>query len=341
MSSVTRAGAGVLALAAALLAGPARAAEVEKLLPADTTLVLSLNVQQLLASPLVEKYAKGQIQQAMKADAETEKILKEIGLDPLTDFHRLTVALTAEHGPDKPLFIVRGKFNTSKINEKATQFSKDHADKLKVSTENGVAVYEIAGGAPNQTMFAALLDDTTLVAGNGKNIVTDAIGQAKGTRKGGPSKELTELIGSANDKQSVWLVILPKMFEKVPIPSPEVKKFLDQTTALTGNAELASDLKVEMGVVAKDADTAKSLAAQVDAGLDYAKSLLRILQANNPDLQVVVDLVGSLKSSTSGKTITVKGGLTEKQIEEQLKKAGLGGGSEKPKPPAEKKPPSE
>src|SRR5260370_1078179 len=105
---------GVIALAACVVACPARAAEVDKHLPGDANLVVSVNVQQLLASEVVKKYALAKLKDAMKGDAETEKVLKELGLDPLTDFTRVTVALTTGAGPEKPLIVVRGKFDKAK-----------------------------------------------------------------------------------------------------------------------------------------------------------------------------------------------------------------------------------
>ena len=54
------------AVLAAGLAAPARAAEVDPLLPAETESVMFVNVRQVLDSDLVKKYALGQIKQALK-----------------------------------------------------------------------------------------------------------------------------------------------------------------------------------------------------------------------------------------------------------------------------------
>ena len=77
------------ALAVALLALPARAADAEKYLPEDARAVISFNVRQFLDSPLIKK---ANLEKALASDEEAQKVLKDIGLDPLKDVDRLVIA---------------------------------------------------------------------------------------------------------------------------------------------------------------------------------------------------------------------------------------------------------
>src|SRR5437660_964590 len=103
MRRIVCAGLGAVALACGLSASaPARAAEVEKYLPNDPIFVVSMNVQQMLESSLMKKYALDQIKAAVKQNADVEKLLKSVGLDPLKDFSRVTIAAGNAEGAEKP-----------------------------------------------------------------------------------------------------------------------------------------------------------------------------------------------------------------------------------------------
>src|SRR4051794_26808628 len=78
------------AFLAVVVAAPVRAAEVDVLLPAETEAVMFVNVRQILDSDLVKKYALGQVKQALQGN-ENQKLLKDLGLDPLKDIDRVTV----------------------------------------------------------------------------------------------------------------------------------------------------------------------------------------------------------------------------------------------------------
>jgi len=68
-------GAAVLGLAAVLVAAPARAAEIDKLLPADTETVLTINVKQIFSSDLVKKVGLDKAKEALKSQSDAQKIL--------------------------------------------------------------------------------------------------------------------------------------------------------------------------------------------------------------------------------------------------------------------------
>src|SRR5262245_42187139 len=102
------------AVLAAGLAAPARAAEVDPLLPAETESVLVVNVRQVLESELIKKYALGQIKQSLEGN-DAQETLKKLGLDPLKDVDRLTVGSWGKDKDDvNVVAVVRGKFDPVK-----------------------------------------------------------------------------------------------------------------------------------------------------------------------------------------------------------------------------------
>jgi hypothetical protein len=119
-------------LTAALLTFPAaRAAEVDRLLPADSELVVTVNVRQILESPLFKKHvALKDAQDALTEHlpGEANQILKDLGFDPFTDLDSVTVAGPGGHDKDRGLIVVRGRFDADKIKARAAQAAKDDPD---------------------------------------------------------------------------------------------------------------------------------------------------------------------------------------------------------------------
>src|SRR5437588_25725 len=116
-------------VAVTLLAlGPARPAEVDSRLPADTEVVLSINLEQLLHSPLGKKYLRTTIAEAIKAYDTGQELLKYLELDPLRDINRITLASPAA-ASNRGLIIVQGKFNRTKLAELAEKVAAEHKDK--------------------------------------------------------------------------------------------------------------------------------------------------------------------------------------------------------------------
>src|SRR4051794_9537153 len=85
-------------LVALALAAPQRvgAAPVptglEKLLPADTEVVVTINLKQILGSQLLKKAGLEKWKQMLKAIDPVNDILQDLGFDPFKDLDRVTIA---------------------------------------------------------------------------------------------------------------------------------------------------------------------------------------------------------------------------------------------------------
>ena len=106
---------------AACLAAPARAADLDKLTPADAQAVLVFNVRQALDAPLAKK--KGvtdTIKTAIEGNAEAKQLLAALGLDLTKDINTVSLAIgniKELNGPkpEKLLVTVRGTFDPDRI----------------------------------------------------------------------------------------------------------------------------------------------------------------------------------------------------------------------------------
>ena len=130
-------------LAAALVAGmtlslgsTGRAAEIDTLLPSETESVIYFNVKQLLDSEIFKKYAKGQVSQMLESNEDAQRLMKDLGVDPLKDIDRVTAGTWGKDPEDsQAVAIVRGNFNPTKLMETAEKESKNNGDKISIVTE--------------------------------------------------------------------------------------------------------------------------------------------------------------------------------------------------------------
>src|SRR5271170_2758108 len=125
-----------------IFAAAAPAAEPDKYLLNDTDAVVSLNVRQLVETPLFKKHYQENLKKLVTGNKDVQQAFKDLGIDPFKNIERIL----AVHGesshrlddkPDGPgksslFLIVRGQFDTAKLHAKASQLAKDYPDFIKV-----------------------------------------------------------------------------------------------------------------------------------------------------------------------------------------------------------------
>ena len=166
------------------LAVPARAADADTYLPDDTEAILTVNVRQILDSALVKKFALEKIKEALKESDEVQKVLDELGFDPLNDVESVIHATGSD--PEKGFLIVHGRFDLAKFHARGEEAAKDNGDVLKihkVGDGDKQIVYEVNITDIGQTVFVALPSKTTLVISPVKDAVVDALARAPAKRR--------------------------------------------------------------------------------------------------------------------------------------------------------------
>lgn len=292
------------------VAGSVQAADYEKYLPDDTEAVIQLNFKQVLASPML-KDAIGAIKVLAAAQGAA---LKEIGFDPFTDLNHVIIAVPGGGNAEKAVILVTGKFDAAKIEAAAEKSGK--AD-LKVHKVGSRKVYETKANVPQigeQGVFMSFVDGTTLALANSKDSITETLNRADGTKKSGLKADMRALIGKMDSKLSLSLAVLGTVAGQAEVS--------DRINNITGGIALVDDIKLDLVIAAKNADTAKELEGLISMGLDQAKQILPIVAANQKQLAPLVDLIGVIKVACAGNNVTIKGHLTKEDIEKAIKKAG-------------------
>jgi len=321
----SRWGLGACALAVALTAAPARAAEVDKFLPAESESFIAVNVRQILDSEIVKKYALEQIKQAL-AGNDAQKAIQALGLDPLKDVDRVVVGATGDNPQDmKFLAVVHGKFDKDKLaaaaKEAADGKGKDH---LTIVQDGGATLYKVQPENQPNPMYAAIVDNKTIVFGSQKAMVTDALGIAGGSKKGaGLKKDLAALVEKQDAKASLVIcgVLSGKLDNLPPLPGvndPSVKKNLEKMANVAATLRVTSDVNLEISLGMKDEDSADEFGKTIDQGLQQAKGLIPLLAAQNPQLKPLTELAQTLKSTTKSKDVTISAKLSGDAIGKML-----------------------
>jgi hypothetical protein len=315
-------------LAALCLAGAARAADADKLVPSDAEVVASVNVRKLLDSDLFKKYGQDAAKAGLQ-DPNAKKLLGAMGLDPLKDIESILVTSAGTEKP-KMLVVARGKFDVSKIQTAAENYAKDKPDDLKINKVHGLTIYEGKGNG-DQKVFAHLVGDgKTLMASTDQ----DYLVQAVQTPSGGPSKQMQNALSKVSGKDEAWVaaVITAEMNKQIA-GNPQTKDLADKLEAITGTIDVSSDVQINLTVHTTDATSAGSLKKQ----LNQVKPLLTLMAQSNEDAAPIVqDLLDNLKITSDQTSVKVSLKVSQELIEKaskQDKKPDL-----PPPPPPKDKP---
>ncbi len=316
MTRSRKARAGILGLAAALLlAAPVGAAEADKYLPEDTTTVASVNVRQVLDSPVGKKYLQEVLKTVLKQNANFQKVLAAAGVDPLKDVSGLVVATSAVDG-DKVLVIAHGTFDPDKTQAAAAEFAKKNPRQMAITKEGDLRVIEARGDG--QAMYAVFVDKETALLSLSKKGVVEA---AKAGGKGPPKlkKEMEALVEKADAKKAVWAVALaPEEMKKSLSANPNTTDIADKIEGFTGDVDVDKDVQVALTIRTADAKTAEAIGEALDSFKNFAK----LAAQNNAQFgKLLGDLVDNLTIAPDKSVVNLNVKVTEEMIDKAVKPA--------------------
>jgi hypothetical protein len=317
----TRFACGLLAaaIAAGTFAAPAPAADISKYLPDGTLLVVTLNLKQLMDAPLVK-----QDEQAFKAGMEAmTKALEGFGVNPAQDLSRVILAGGAD--PRRTVLLLEGNFDADKFTTKIKELVADKKNNISEGGDGAKVKhfkFKIPPGAlpqpgmPNEFVFAHL-DKNFLVAAADVEALEDAVAKRDG-KKADVGKEIVELIGKINPKQTLSLVV-------VPAPEMLAGSPVDGLTSVTGGVTVADGIKTDILLATKDGDTAKNLAQMITEGLNQVKQILPIIAAQQPNFgpkeqKMVQDVMDTFKATAAENGVMLRGNITKEFIEKNAKR---------------------
>ncbi len=302
-----------------------RAADVDPLLPAETENVMHVNLRQLLDSEMSKKFALGPAKQALEKEKAAE-VIKDLGLDPLKDLEKVTVA-TWGSGPEDMgvLIVVRGNFNPEKLFNTAVKTSQNEGDKVSIVEEGRYKLIQFTDRNQPKPFFATVADEKTIIGGNDKKLVTNALGIAeKGVQKAAVKREMAALLQRQDEKASMFSCgLIEGKLTNVPglanIPGANAERLgkgLAGAKTYGVGVKVTDAITVEATLGMKDVSTAQDFEEEVNNVFNNLRNLLLpLLAANQPRLKLLADDVGkTLTSKVRGTDVVVTVKLTATAI---------------------------
>jgi hypothetical protein len=305
---------GIAAAVAVILAGTpptARAAEVDKLLPADSEYIIAVNVRQILDSEIIKKYALGQIKDFL-AGNDPQKFLKDLGLDPLKDIDRIVIGASGTDQNDgKGLAIIRGKFNPEKLYQSAEAQTKKDPDHFSLVKDGADVMFKFQPDQGNP-VYGTVINDSTVVVGTEKKLITAALAASSGDKKPAINKDLAALVSRMDDRSSLYLCALTKdKLDKLKLPPggapANLKDQLGKLDSVAAAVRISADIVFDVTLGMADETSADEMGKTVDDGINQIKGLLPFLVANDPKMKPLADAAKSLKSGVKGKSVSISG----------------------------------
>jgi hypothetical protein len=301
------------AVAAPAPAATGPAGDLDKYLPDGTQFVVSFNVKQLLDAPLV-KTDKKAFDEGME---HATKGLQDFGVDPKKDIDRVIIA--ASEDVQKALIFLEGRFDAAKIEGKLEAVAKENKDKLKVITEGKAKIFQTElpavqvpfPGFPS-TLYATVLSDKLIAVAVEKDALSDAIAKKTGSKKAEVKKDVLDLIGKISPTETLSVVVIP------PAAAAQGGGPAADVTQVTGGITVAEGVKTHLQMATKNADAAKTLADQINQGLQQAAAFLPALAGQGVDqkqIDVMKEVVGTMKATAEGSGVSVKSTISKEFIQ--------------------------
>jgi hypothetical protein len=326
-----------LVLGAALVVGmtapTARAAEPDKLLPADADTVAVINIRQILDSDVVKKYAIEQLKQMLDG-ADMKRLMTSVGLDPLKDIEKIVAASIetkfAKGAEPQFLLIVHGKFDAEKIYRTAEAESKKDADKFAMIKDGNTVMFKYQGAEGQPPVYATVVNDKTVVAASEKKLITNALKAADSSKPAPIKKDLAELLKKMDEKTSVFVAsILKGKLDELKLPGgggmfklDDLEKVIPKIETATVAVKVGTDIVLEATIGMKDEEAAGDMRNALDDVLKQLGPLAKTAGSFDPKLKPLGDIVAGIKTSSKNKDVTVTGKVTSQQIGQLANKGG-------------------
>jgi hypothetical protein len=286
---------------------PARASDVEKYLPAETQVVVKVNVRQILGSALLQSDL-GRIRRELNRNTQVLETLESLGFDPLRDLDGLYLAGAGIRSADKALLVVTGRFDVARFQAKAQEVTKTNGGLLRIHDDGGQTIYETNLPGQSKPLFATILDPNTIVASFDKSFVVDSL--AIQTGKKGPALlvEMRQLIGKLRPDQSIAVAgVGAALMEGLTEP--------DRVRHVVGGISISDDIRTEFTIRAKDKAAATELARLLREALDQGKNFLTLFAMSQPDLAPIIGVVDTLKVAAEDSDVILRGLVTRKSLD--------------------------
>ena len=249
----------LLILAFAIVAMPAQSAPLDKYLPPKSQWVVGLNVKGLLDSALFKKHGSEKLKVTLNKDQGAQDLKKVLGFDPYEDVSTVMAAGFGED-PVEFLVIVHGRFDLDKIQPITDAVAQNNPETLKIAVEKTVRFYEFKVPEREDPMFAAFVDDDTLILSNKKDHIFHAIERSNDKKTIKLEKGLQALVDKADSKKTLWAAgQVPESARKKMADNPQAANFAKKVQYAAGYVTVGDSVQTELQLQVTDQRSAEEL----------------------------------------------------------------------------------
>jgi len=306
-------------LAGLLIAPAVSRAQDPRLLPANTEIVFTINVKQMLNSEL----AKGNKDNlaALKAMLDNIPIapfdeivagLKEIGFDPFTHLHSLTIAHSGDQNSKDGLAVIDGMFDAGKFAKLVKKYADDNPDDVKIAKFGTNLIYTVK--TPGESLCFSLLGGKSLVVAADEDVLKGAI--TRSTGKEIVAVKVKDLLKGINDKQSFSFVSTgASVLNVAKLIVPNLPDAVESIQGIVASVTITKDIDLKVGINTKDEQSAKDLVTLGQGGLLVVNQLAAAAADANAAFVPVVDILKTLRLTSTGSNVQFSGNVSMKNLQ--------------------------
>jgi len=328
----------------------ARAADLDPLLPADTYMVLSADVQQLVATPLFQRYCCPCLETALQEMGKAEGLEDCFGLDALPGIERVTVALHGDGKEVNTLLILHGHFDAAQFRHACKKYVRAGHGNVEAIKDNGYRYWVFPDAEPQQhgsvtfgapmeprsskklaikwqggmptpcdllgTLFVAVVNQNTLVVSTSPWDVRAAFAVSQDSAPA-LRDDMRSLIARIHGKPSVWLAALPGPADETDAADETEDADVDPKLAsLRASIRVSAGLDVRVTLTSESQEDARQLLEYVEDMATRVDGCVRMLGGHKES--PLSNLLAAFKTIRSGRRVKIEGHLDAALLEDVL-----------------------
>jgi hypothetical protein len=294
----------------------ARAAETDKYLPDSTEAIVTINVKQLLEAPLFKEHIE-KLKLAFKGLSLGKTGIDVLGIDPLQDLEQIIVSWPGNPDQEHPLILIKGKFDLAAVETALQKAASQKKAVFQKEAIDGHRVHEIKQAADGETIcYVGALDQGLLALSSHQNPIFEAQDKKAGKRKPDLRKDVQQLLAKADPKHAISVASLSRPLSFGGL----LGNLPGNLQNVSGGLILGEDLKIDLAFVARDIQSAKAAAGQLEDTLNQAKAIVAVLVTKQKKLEPLADLLAGVKVTAKGSDVAFRVTITKDLIDSLFKK---------------------
>jgi len=294
-----------------LKAGTATGRSMLKIIPADSKVVLMLDVHRAMSTDSAQSALKdAQVRQ------KYDEFVKMAGIDPMKDIYFLAVSMTGTVGAkdSQVAVVVNLKYDREKMLAKFKELAKE----LREEPYNGLTIYK-GPGQPTAEGLApagAFLDDSNIVLGQDKAVRAVIDVYQKKADSVAKNPEMKKYFKAVNTNAVFWgVAAVPQDMIKAQADKNPMLKDLVGLTGLTMSFDYANRmLTAEIQALGGTKEQNKSLAEKLSA----LKGMGAMMTGQQP---VLGEVLGKVEISSGADNVKIYAGIPSELLEKAQKMA--------------------